>query len=109
VTTKSRESAHTPGPWTEEPSIGSYDGARQVRATREAVAIVVGRSLAVGRTDEIVQANARLIAQAPALLEALRDLVEHGDRRCQDVDAEAFALAFDRAEAAIRAATGGSQ
>lgn len=55
---------HTPGPWVAEP--GGGRGAWIMGANREWTA------LACGDTDESANANARLIAAAPELLEALK-------------------------------------
>lgn len=62
---------HTPGPWEVQPD---------QRSQGEALAIVGGSSLIIARTPKatldmhrrVDEANARLIAAAPELLEALR-------------------------------------
>jgi hypothetical protein len=61
-----------------------------------------GRSpaIALGDTEEEARANARLIAAAPALLEALQNLLDHCDR-LRDPAREVHA-----ARAAIQSATG---
>ena len=66
--------AHTPGPWKASqglPSIGWHVG-----MPGRWRLIVVGRDERdEGMSDEELRANARLIAAAPELLEALRHLV----------------------------------
>jgi hypothetical protein len=66
-------SAHTPGPWrVMPPSVGRFKvGA--ARAHSEAFQIVGEAS----NYNEQAEANARLIAAAPELLEALQELVSH--------------------------------
>lgn len=59
---------HTPGPWTVEQISDSGGG---TRLQIEAAAASTGRVCVLSRLDEGM-ANARLIAAAPALLEALR-------------------------------------
>lgn len=89
-------SKHTPGPWEDAGRAGL---GRMVRAgTKEDprwICVVYGE----GVTPES-QANARLIAAAPELLEAMKNLVNGGsDGRAKD---------WDLAEAAIRKAEGRS-
>jgi hypothetical protein len=64
-------SAHTPGPWTYQPTAGNHDFAAYPEAT--------GRDVALVR--DFNEANARLIAAAPELLGALRLFVAL-DPRC---------------------------
>ena len=61
-------SAHTPGPWT------SYTGTHSIWAEgKRAICIMTGTR----KTSDMERdANARLIAAAPDLLESLRELVE---------------------------------
>lgn len=49
------------------------------------------------------EANARLIAAAPELLEALQRVCSHGERTSAQIDAD-----WDHARAAIAKATGGA-
>ncbi len=61
---------HTPGPWTNDPADGALIDAR-----------VNGRIVALAEvfhvdTDGVQQANARLIAAAPRMLEIIRSFVE---------------------------------
>ena len=84
-------SKHTPGPWKTVArnypiaDTGDYDGCWEVLTGDPKKPIVQ----IWGDSDED-EANARLIAAAPDLLEALRDMVDHGD-----------ATAFAKARAAI--------
>jgi hypothetical protein len=86
--------AHTPGPWQVDPT---YQSPSYVRAA--CAALVASTSWAWGGKDLPADANARLVAAAPALLEALRAVVaaaENGDEM----------TAINLAEAAIARATG---
>lgn len=58
---------HTPGPWTHKATAGDHDFAVYPEAT--------GRDVALVR--DFNEANARLIAAAPEMLEALQQLYEH--------------------------------
>ena len=87
-------SKHTPGPWDMDE--GDY-GIYQIE-TSDQIAEVFSH-----HPDEELKANARLIAAAPELLEALRELLEY--------DGGAFCVcddpyAMDRARAAIAKAEG---
>ena len=66
---------HTPGPWT----LGNaQDCSRNhaICAGPQVIARVLGRGYPPGKGwSEITQANARLIAAAPQLLEALRSFI----------------------------------
>ena len=64
----SEQVKHTPGPWR-------YDQSHpQVVEGRDNGGLWVRRALAYGHTESEVDANARLIAAAPDLLAALRDV-----------------------------------
>lgn len=91
--------AHTPGPWTAgRPDMGTVvDGivSKWIYAGEQYVAIASGRI--DGDWDEVI-ANARLIAAAPALLEALKealvaqpdlDAVRRWERKARAAIAEA--------------------
>lgn len=70
VNMSTEKPTHTPGPWT-------VDGNRRaIFASDGVLAEVYGSMSADSRDRETCEANARLIAEAPAMLEALRD-VEH--------------------------------
>jgi hypothetical protein len=66
--TRTKRVAHTPGPWNAVSSAGLL---RDVEAVGH-----IGVAGAMGRTREEQEANARLIAAAPELLEALRLLCD---------------------------------
>jgi hypothetical protein len=80
-------SAHTPGPWTaiETPESSHHDW--RIKATR----------LFIGVATDNSEADARLIAAAPELLEALEYLVSLGGGDC-----------LEPARAAIAKAKGGA-
>ena len=98
--------AHTPGPWTVEKDIDStpsrvtfrIGGDRQAAISSEQ-GIVATNAPALMSVEE-AEANARLIASAPALLTALQTLVFDP----YDTDPECWANAM----AAIDKATGGA-
>lgn len=67
-------SAYTPGPWR---AVDVASNAFNVRAGEDSIAAVykmIGSPVLMNRADE-GPANARLIAQAPAMAEALRALL----------------------------------
>ena len=119
---------HTPGPWQLTPSIGTSDGA-YIEAADERHGQSTGFTLIVRMKrhrlgsvdrvppDEINEANACLIAAAPALLDALRAAVDcHEDThyKCDLNDDEGYCavMALDEhsmirdGRAAIAQATG---
>lgn len=114
-----RENAkHTPGPWTVLPEEADKDYLR-IRGTRlggrykvanvhhiryEGVHAVVRE-----RDDAESMANARLIAAAPELLEALQGLVAVLDKQLHSPHAAARASPLGRARAAIAKATGDTE
>ena len=89
------DTKHTPGPWA-------------VYGTLHPGEFIIhqgGHGLAVTRrANGSGNANARLIAAAPELLEALRKLVAYVDENVASRDVDPH---MDRAEAAIAKATGG--
>lgn len=68
---------HTPGPW-------SYDHSNGVIETEKRVVVAFGR---YQRTDEETKSNGRLIAAAPELLAALRELTDWGREHTGPCDA----------------------
>lgn len=106
--------SHTPGPW--ERGDGAANGCAGYiycdDATGSAVASVVFSPDFIGRSDAETEANARLIAAAPELLEALKEIV----KACEECEADenmSIVDAFtqdmeDAARAAIAKATGES-
>lgn len=93
-------SGHTPGPWAV-----TKDKPRKVTANGVLICTAVLRNSATtkqnaaGKGQEEAKANARLIAAAPALLEALVALVDSFEKhRPKEL--------WDAARAAIAAATG---
>ena len=61
---------HTPGPWTQ-------DKYGNVKTPSGGMLVTDGVALG-GYSTEETRANARLIAAAPELLEALKDIVDNG-------------------------------
>ena len=77
------ETKHTPGPWNKDYTIGGQcivmgTSPYTAKPHSRKVATVSDHSKSVGGMDE-TDANARLIAAAPSLLEALQDIVRAHD------------------------------
>ena len=97
---------HTPGPWT----LGDHHRIESPTPGGGCVLIVSERKIS-GQTGEQQAANARLIAAAPAMLEAL-----HGLKKCAaitaerlDIDSSAAIWAWiSEAQDALMQATGGA-
>lgn len=92
--------AHTPGPWVTDNSVlrGSVN---RLEEPRRHIALVSDWEKVSGDRLEN-EANARLIAAAPDLLEALKTLVRHAEKCGRS------AGVYDTARAAIAKATGGA-
>jgi hypothetical protein len=96
----------TPGPWKAVPDSGSESFAFEIATERmEGVALIYAY-------DTPSEANARLIAAAPELLEALRQALAVvdavADGRAEDVVELAKRIASDVVDAAIAKAEGRS-
>ena len=114
---ETKKTQHTPGPWVADVDRGMIRGA--VRPSDSppgfGLACVVPGYLGEGR-DEMEQdsaflrANARLIAAAPDLLEALKDLLDRAERQAAGMLVEASCEVWyahrDAARAAIAKAGG---
>lgn len=95
-------SKHTPGPWFETVVPTSAGSAINIHSADHRIAIIYVDGIRKGIDDELPRsienrANARLIAAAPELLEALQDLCSF-DLLTQEK--------WDKARAAIAKATG---
>lgn len=94
--------AHTPGPWSVGPGPATSSGLAVLSSTGATVALCK-HTPAPNMIDSECEANAALIAAAPAMLAALQLIVaERGHWGTLDGTQELAA-----AEAAIAAATGG--
>lgn len=89
------ETKHTPGPW----HVGDLDKNYQRIVCGEHIEIATCWHHCVGSIEREMEANARLIAAAPDLLEACRYIVEAGETGDE-------MLAIENARAAIAKATG---
>ena len=96
---------HTPGPWYIDPIKADANGNRRIMAEQCTPVAVVPEHLA---------ADARLIAAAPDLLEALKEATsalewrwERVANRAAPVHETAIQEAYNQARAAIAKATGG--
>ena len=103
---------HTHGPWMFVEGYrmsGKYAGSWGVVPVDLDLG-VTGPAFALlppGGRDDTRRANARLIAAAPELLEALKEMVWCNEAYAQDFGPdERVSIAFARAEAAIAKATG---
>jgi len=104
---------HTPGPWKQFDGYGSSD---RNPIIVDSLPDVDGKCIAncicyIATTNADFQANARLIAAAPELLEALQDMLG-GWRYIRQFHGDLYGVGWDRAqqaaEAAIAKATGES-
>ena len=98
-------SPHTPGPWAvdadDEPYAGIVEGTRIGNDTW-----TVAMALAdVPALEREVEANARLIAAAPDLLDSLRSILGLAEIKYGNLHAD-VTVEFDKARAAIARATG---
>ncbi len=100
---------HTPGPWTIQTVLDEVD-----QIERQVIHVPmphsVGKHIAHiatwgGSPDPEADANARLIAQAPAMLDALRDCVESLSR-LPNVDGAYRVTVLSQARAILRAVDG---
>ena len=100
-------SKHTPGPWSQVPqSDGSTLIARRYETGNQMKPMglrIVGFTMARKDSLQEDEANARLIAAAPELLEALKDMLDGHEDACTGYGEGAA----DKARAAIAKATGG--
>lgn len=90
---------HTPGPWIVQENGGPEDGYNVLDARDRYIAFVDTSGEMI--SDEQAHANARLIAEAPAMRAALVTLVDERDRAAL-ADDPAY-LMIDRAIEAARA------
>ena len=98
---------HTPGPWKAFPDNGNL--VRNVAGGGGTVAHVQGHPAkyqTVKDYHEIVEANARLIAAAPELLEALEELIDQCIHAEGSMDYNYGKFELERAEKAIAKAKG---
>jgi hypothetical protein len=91
------DTKHTPGPW----EVQVFDGRIEVVDASGAVVLVFRNASAE------TLANARLIAAAPELLEALRDVLRIA--KAASIGVTGNAKRIERAESAIAKATGGAK
>lgn len=89
---------HSPGPWV----VGKSHAGTVVLEQRGSYSAELARPVGLDREPEVLEANARLIAAAPELLEALRELVERCDGD-EGVRADGSNIQTMRAHAVIAA------
>ncbi len=91
------EAKHTTGPWTVTGSGGRWEQRLSIRADNWGCVAHIGVDRGLPHWDEPQRANARLIAAAPEMLEALTRLSDQCERLRlpgqRQTDAEANALA----------------
>ncbi len=99
---KTEQTGHTPGPWKHvEPYIDPGHGRNIVQDNGDR------QGLYLGSVDYYIPAgpaNARLVASAPELLEAVKNLLCYVEA---DADDEQERLDYKQAKAALDKATGG--
>ena len=103
--------AHTPGPWEVGGKVGLYCDDVQITSNKEPVAIAVTRRSydilsRARRSPAELAANARLIASAPELLEALERISTAYDETLRHPIAAPLLQAIYAARAAIAKARG---
>ena len=91
-------SKHTPGPW----EVAYQDKNGQSVVKGEHIEVATCWHHCVGSIEKEMHANARLIAAAPELLEALKEIVDAAD----GAGWEQLDPSFKKARAAIAKATG---
>ena len=93
---------HTPGPWKQGDAC--FSDMRSIRSNGHRIAVADG---GISTSDAEDHANARLIAAAPDLLEALESLYHAANSIGEDTcDPVAFAGALEDARASIAKARG---
>lgn len=97
---KAENAKHTPGPWTLTGSGGQWESRLSIRADKWGCVAHIGVDPQMPHWDGPQRANARLIAAAPDLLEALVDVMF---RHVPFENKSAYAA---KARAAIAKATG---
>lgn len=96
---------HTPGPWVATSDPFHFDSKTDVADEHGGmVASMCGQNPA--RSVWEMEANARLVAQAPAMLEALRAFVSDADKNDDEYGYANDAPIIKQARAVIAAATG---
>jgi len=104
------ETKYTPGPWTVEHAIGEHQCRTTIGANKCALSYKVVADIPNSRTCEF---DARLIAAAPEMLEALKDFVNAEENYRENVIAndpnaynDPLADAYEKARAALAKAEG---
>jgi len=101
---------HTPGPWLIDRNNCHTGGIATIHHCigNDWVEIWTDKWIeGDGLTEEVMEANARLMAAAPDLLQALSKLLAMCERQ-EDFNDDGDGQMFDRCYAAIKKATGGS-
>jgi len=70
--------SYTPGPW----DIGDLDRNDQRQITAHSSLIATCAHECLSLREQIMEANAQLIAAAPELLDALKEVAHHADDEC---------------------------
>ena len=100
-------STHTPGPWTYDEQLAD-SGNKETEMVGESEHLyepvcVIPHDDITEEGEREIQANARLIAAAPDLLEALRGVLDIGKRDLTNPKYDGF---FESARRAVQKATG---
>jgi hypothetical protein len=95
---------HTPGDWSFWQKYQGEDIA-SIRANGKIIADVVGQNSGEGVMKDEALANAKLIAAAPDLLKALKEMLRHTDGNCAEEPMTTLTQAELEARAAIEKAT----
>lgn len=114
---KTSETKHTPGPWVQHGTqVTDADGYEIADAQETCILLGYSEKLGIDhwanddrasrdRSEQEAEANARLIAAAPQMLEALQDVISNDDLSRNDWDRETMRV-LRAVQAAIAKATG---
>jgi hypothetical protein len=83
---------HTPGPWASDPTVSFHDRP-DLPCVVDEHRLIVAQCWDDGHSEDECEANARLIAAAPELYEALRMCLLNGNLEEQERDMGLAALA----------------
>jgi hypothetical protein len=103
MTTTQTKTKYTPGPWAFDNSGFVYPSNNgQHPSEKDMICQFFSKS---ERDFDNCEANAKLIAAAPDLLEALKEMLRHTDGNCAELPTTTFSKAERNARAAIEKAT----
>lgn len=103
-----QETKHTPAPWDlKEPTADGQDGHIWLVGQpngKDDIGIIA--KIGGNREQPEIRANAKLIAESPAMLKALKNMMPNKTGYCQSMDWKAYDKAVKEAQAVIDKAEG---